>query len=140
MNDTHSISCTWNEDLSFDADIDGHLIKIDTDEASGGKNYGARPKPLILTALAGCTGIDVAGILKKMRIPFEDLKISVIGTLRDEHPKYYNKIHIKYKIKGKEINLDNVEKAIRLSHDKYCGVYAMLKEIAEITYEVKIIE
>jgi len=71
-----------------------------------------------------------------MRVPYEDIKIRVSGELTEEHPKYYHKIHIIYEIKGNDLDQTKVEKSITLSQDKYCGVSAMLKKVADITYEV----
>ena len=83
--------------------------------------------------------MDVVSLLKKMRVDFEDFKIQVSGELTDEHPKYYHKIHLTYQFQGKDINASKVEKAVNLSQDKYCGVSHMLKQAAEITWDIKYI-
>jgi putative redox protein len=80
--------------------------------------------------------MDVVSLLEKMRVEIEDFKIVVTGELTDEHPKYYHKIHITYQFKGKDIHRGKVEKAVNLSQDKYCGVSYMLKQAAEITYNI----
>ena len=102
-------------------------------------NNGPRPKPLILVALAGCTGMDVISILKKMKIEPEFFNVSVEGELTEEHPKFYHKIHITYELKGIDIEREKVEKAVNLSRDKYCGVNALLQFGAEITHEIRIL-
>ena len=134
----NSVSCKWNDELSFNIDIDGHTIKIDSSEDMGGNNYGTTPKPLILASLAGCTSIDVVAILKKMRIQFDDFSVNATGELSDETPRVYKKIHLTYKFKGDNLNPDQLEKAIKLSQDKYCGVSKMLREVLDISYEIKI--
>ena len=132
----HELEASWMSGMGFESDFQGHHLVIDADEKFGGKNRGVRPKPLLLLSLAGCTGMDVVALLSKMRVPFEDLKLKVLGELTEEHPKYYHTIHIVYIIKGKDLDKSKVEKAVSLSQEKYCGVSAMLKKAAEITHEI----
>jgi putative redox protein len=132
----HKTTATHREGLSFDIEVDGHMLKVDADEAFGGKNYGPKPKPLLLSALAGCTGMDVASILGKMKMPYNSFNIEVEGESTDEHPSIYKAIHLKYIFTGNELDKDKIEKAVDLSQTKYCGVSAMLKKAAEITYEI----
>ncbi len=88
-------------------------------------------------SLAGCTGMDVVSLLKKMRVTFEDLKISVDANLTDEHPKIYDAMHITYKFWGvKEADHTKVEKAVTLSKERYCGVSAMLEKASKLTFEI----
>jgi putative redox protein len=108
-----------------------HNAKIEIDSKGG---FG--PKALMLTALAGCSGIDVVDILEKMRVPFASLQIEVQTEQTDEHPKVFKDIHIYYIIKTEEENRDKVKKAIDLSLDKYCGVAAMLKKNSKIDYTI----
>ena len=82
-----TIKAQWLNDLSFEAEVDGHKIYMDTAEEHGGKNLGPRPKLMMMVALAGCTGMDVAAILKKMRENLEDLSVEVEGNVTEEHPK-----------------------------------------------------
>lgn len=133
------VEIKWNELMQFDALVNGHTIKLDADSSVGGNNVGPRPKPLLLVALAGCTGMDVVSILEKMRMKMDDLQIDVDGELTEEHPKIYNKIHITYKFKGSDLDIDKINKAITLSQERYCGVSAMLSKAAEITYSVEIL-
>ena len=135
----HAIEARWAKGMAFEADMSEHKLVLDSDPKFGGEGRGPRPKSLLLLSLAGCTGMDVVSLLKKMRVEFEDLKIKITGELTDEHPKYYHKIHLTYQIKGKDINHDKVEKAVNLSQDKYCGVSYMLKKAAEITYDIEYI-
>lgn len=134
------VEIKWNDLMSFDAQVNGHSLILDADHTVGGNNRGPRPKPLILVALAGCTGMDVVSILEKMKVKFEDFGVDVSGELTEEHPKYYHKIHIVYKFKGKDLPLDKINKAINLSQERYCGVSAMLSKASTITSEVVIEE
>lgn len=101
---------------------------------------GFGPKALLLTGLAGCSGIDVVEILEKMRVPFAGLEIDAEADQTDEHPKVFKTIHLTYKIKAEEENRSKIEKAINLSLDKYCGVAAMLKKNSPIQYKLHIEE
>lgn len=133
----HSVTCDYKHDMFFEADVDGHKLGMDATQDRGGHNLGPRPKPLLLAAISGCTGMDVVSILNKMKVPFASLKISVSGTLTDVHPMYYKDIHIIYEFGGKDLQAEAIEKAIKLSQEKYCGVTASLSKSANITYEIK---
>ncbi|MFN4319551.1 MAG: OsmC family protein [Aquificaceae bacterium] len=93
---------------------------------------GHRPMELVLVALAGCSGVDISHILKKKRQEVKDIQIEVVGVRRDEHPRVYERISIKYKVYGRGIKEKAVEEAVRLSVNKYCSVYAMLSEACDI--------
>jgi len=134
-----TIETSWAGGMAFETILDDHKLVADAHPNVGGDGKGPRPKPLLLFSLAGCTGMDVVSLLKKMRVDFEDFKMQVSGELTDEHPKYYHKIHLTYQFKGKNINASKVEKAVNLSQDKYCGVSHMLKQAAEITWDIKYI-
>jgi putative redox protein len=134
------LTLNWNEKMSFNTQIDGHVLNIDAADEFGGQNKGPRPKQFLLLALAGCTAMDVVSLLNKMRIEFKDFKIIVNGTLSDEHPKKYTAISLVYKVFGKNINIENVNKAVFLSKDKYCGVWATLSDAVIIDYIVEIVE
>lgn len=133
----NEISCAWKGDMAFVADVNGHKIDIDADEASGGKDGGARPKPLILAALAGCSGMDVVSILKKMREPITWFNIRVQGEQAEDHPKRYTSIKIVYEFKATDGLKDaSVRKAVELSNDRYCGVSALLKMAIPLEHEI----
>lgn len=134
------IDCAWKHDMAFEADVDGYKLMIDADPSVGGSNAGPKPKPLLLVSLAGCTGMDVVSILRKMRAEPEYFNISVEGEMTEEHPKYYNKIHVIYELKGKDVELEKVEKAVNLSRERYCGVSRLLGFGAEITHEIRILD
>ena len=121
---------------AFEYELNGHKIITDSTIEKGGENLGPGPKSLLLVGLIGCTGIDVASILKKMRVEYDDLTIEVETHQVDEHPKVYKDIHMTYRFKGKDLPLDNINKAVNLSMEKYCGVSAMLSKATPITYDI----
>ncbi len=135
-----TIKATWLNDLSFEAEVDGHKIYLDTAPEHGGKNLGPRPKPLMMVALAGCTGMDVAAILKKMRVEIEALSIEVEGDITEDHPKRFEGMKVIFKVKGKDVPLASVEKAVNLSRDRYCGVSVNYAKAFPIAYEIIIEE
>ncbi len=135
-----SINAKWKENMEFDIEMGDHTVTIDAAKASGGNDNGPRPKPLMMAALAGCTGMDVVSILKKMKVSYDDLDIEVIGYSTEEHPKHFYRMDVIYKFKGKDLPKDKIEKAINLSKDKYCGVSAAYKKGIELNYEIEIKE
>jgi len=135
-----SVAIRLKENMSFDVEVNGHKMVLDSSSEFGGNNSGPRPKSLMLVALAGCTGMDVVSLLRKMRIEFDDLKIEVSGNITEEHPKHFDHMHIIYKIKGKEIPPDKVNKIIELSLEKYCGVTYSYSKAMKITHELIIEE
>lgn len=137
---TERVKVNWIENMAFEAEVNGHKIILDAAEAVGGENRGPRPKPLMLVALAGCTGMDVVSILKKMRVEVEAFDVVVEGDLTEEHPKQFNQMRVIYEFKGKDLPMDKLEKAINLSEERYCGVSAMYRKAIGITTEIRIIE
>lgn len=130
------VNIDWSGDMTFKADVNGFTLNLDADEKVGGKNTGPRPKPLLLVALGGCTGMDVVSILGKMRVKPDYFNVEIEGEQTEEHPKYYHKIHLKYIFKGNDLPMEKLEKAVNLSQERYCGVNAMLGKAAEITHEI----
>ena len=132
----NTINAVFKSGMNFTADVNGHSIEIDKDEAGGGKNIGTRPKILMLTALAGCTGLDVVSMLNKMRVNFSDLSIKVDGRLTETEPKIYDDVVIHYTIKVEKADEAKVKKAIKLSQEKYCGVTKMFESFAKVSFEI----
>jgi putative redox protein len=126
--------------MAFKSVVNGHEIILDAEEQVGGKDRGPRPKPLVLVALGGCTGMDVIPILKKMQVEPEFFNVIVEGDVTDEHPKQYTNIHVIYEFRGKNLPLEKLERAVSLSQDKYCGVSATLKKGLPVSWEIKILE
>lgn len=136
----HKIDCKWIDNMSFEAEVNDNRIIFDEDESAGGENKGPKPYSMLLASLAGCTGMDVIAILKKMRIEPTYFNIIVEGEITEEHPRYYDKINLIYEFKGDDLDDEKIEKAIELSQEKYCGIAVMLSKAAEITYEIRINE
>jgi putative redox protein len=134
------IEADWKGMMQFEAELNGHKIVIDAPESSGGEDKGPRPKPLMLLALAGCTGMDVVSILKKMRVPLDDFKVSVEGDMTEEHPKHYQSMHLVYRFFGQDLDPDKLKKSIELSMANYCGVSAVYRKAMEVSWEMKINE
>jgi len=111
----------------------GHYVMMDGTEKVGGVDGASRPMELLLFGLGGCTAVDVEVILKKMKVPVENIEIDISTERADEHPKVYTKIDMVYHFYGKDLNLKKLEKAVKLSKDSYCSASAMLGKTAEIT-------
>jgi len=126
--------------MKFDAVVSGHHVVMDALPLVGGNDEGARPKELMLASLAGCTGMDVVSILKKMRIEPEYFNIRVEAEMTEEHPKHYTAMHIIYEFKGENLELEKLQKAVKLSQDQYCGVSTAYRKAMEITYEIVILQ
>ena len=123
--------------MAFKTEVDGHQFVFDAEEQFGGENRGPRPKPFVLVALLGCTGMDVVSLFKKMRVEYDDFKVEANSSMTEEHPKYYDNIELVYKIWGKNVDKKKVEKAVALSTERYCGVHYMLSKSSELTHRIE---
>ena len=136
----HKVETSWNGNMKFDAMVSGHKVSMDALPEVGGENSGPRPKELMLASLAGCTGMDVISILRKMKVDVEAFNINVEADLTEEHPKHYSKMHVTYLFKGNNLDVEKLKKAVDLSQDKYCGVSAAYRKAMQLSYEIKIEE
>ncbi len=138
----HDYSTKWIDGMAFEMTLDGHSIVLDADETVGGMNRGPRPKQFIVTALTGCTGMDVVSILKKMQVAFDSFEIKSETVMTEEHPKTYSKIHLIYEFKGEGLkdSEKKIEKAVKLSQERYCGVVSLLEKALDLTYEIKLLD
>lgn len=135
------VTTRWLGNMAFEAEVGGHKLLMDAAEEAGGEDRGARPKPLLLAALTGCSGMDVVSILKKMREPCTWFSMRVEGEASEEHPKKYLKIKLVYQFKKADgLNPDNVRRACQLSQDKYCGVSANLKDSADLAWDIEYLD
>lgn len=133
---SHKISLSHLGEDKFDVLQNGKTIRIDA--APEEVSTGVRPKALILSALAGCTAIDVVELLRKMRVEFTDFKIDVQAELTEEHPKTYKTVDLVYYVKlNNPADKDKMEKAVNLSQEKYCGVTAMVKAFADLKVRIE---
>ena len=129
-------SVTWDSGLAFRVEQDGHHYLIDAGPDAGGRDLGPRPKALLLSGLGGCTAMDVVSILEKMRVKLDGLEVQVSAEAREEHPRIFTGIHVRYIFKGKDLPMDKLERAVKLSEDTYCGVSAMLRPAVPITSQI----
>ena len=136
----HVIDMAWTDKVAFEGDMDGHKIIVDATKEVGGSDLGPRPKKLMLTALAGCTGIDVIMILKKMKVEVEAFNVIIEADVTEEHPKHYNKMKVIYQFKGKNLPIEKLEKAVKLSETTYCGVTAVYRKAMDMESEIRIVE
>lgn len=114
-----------------------HWTMMDTPKKVGGHEAASGPMELILFGLGGCTGVDVETILKKMKVPFDNFEIDIVAERSESHPKVYTKIDMTYHFYGKDLPLEKLERAVKLSKDTYCSVSAMLAATVEITAKVE---
>ena len=114
-------------------------VTMDGPENFGGSSAAIRPKELLLLSLGGCTSADVISILQKKRVKLDDFQVNITSEQTETHPKVFSKINLEYVFTGKNIKEKDVERAIDLSQNVYCGVTAMLQKSVEITHNYKIV-
>ena len=135
---TNHITTKWLGEMAFESNNpSGQTLQIDAGPENGGSGAGLRPKALMLSALAGCSGIDVAMLIKKMKLEVNDFHIETIANLTEEHPKFYDAVTVEYHFHGANLNEDKLKRAVDLSVEKYCGVMEMFRQFAEL--EIKTI-
>lgn len=126
----------WNNGFHFTSHFDGRDTEFDA-TAMPGPHKGVSPKTMVLSALAGCTWMDVVALLnQKFKVPFNEFSVEVSGVLTETHPKIFNAIHVKYTIRVDREDREKVAQSVSLSATKYCGVQAMLGKSANITNEI----
>lgn len=129
---SHLITTMWKGNMQFESTNPGGSLIIDAAEEIGGTNNGLRPKALMLSALAGCSGLDVASLIKKMRLDVADFNIITEGFLTDTEPQVYDKVTVTYHFYGTNLNEEKLNRAVELSVEKYCGVMAMFRSFSDI--------
>ena len=135
------IKLEYLKDLQFKAYSDqnrNYEILLDTSKEAGGRDEGMKPTDLVLVGLAGCSSMDIVSILKKKKQNIKDYRVNVTGERAEDHPRVFTKISIIYEIKGENIDEQAVKRAVELSKDKYCSVWAMLKNAVDIEWSYKI--
>jgi putative redox protein len=129
----HKTTTYWKGGMRFESDNpSGNSVLMDTASAEVDQQQGLSPKAMMLSSLAGCSGIDIVDILKKMKITDYDLKIVVEGELTDLHPKYYHTVAVNYYFSGTNIDSKKCKRAVQLSVDKYCGVMEMFRKFSSV--------
>jgi len=127
------VTTQWKGNMRFEStNPSGHNLFIDASPNDGGQGDGYRPKALMLSALAGCSGLDVASLIKKMKLKVDDFKIEITASLTEEYPKYYDKVVVEFHFFGPELNKEKLQRAVDLSVEKYCGVMEMFRRFANV--------
>lgn len=132
----HLVETQWMGKMQFNTLVNGHTVIMDAPERVGGEDNGPIPKPFVLTALSGCTGMDVVSILRKEGVEVNDFNIVVTGEISKPHPIVYTSIHLVYEFKGDEAFKEAALQAVTDSQEKFCGVSNMLKRIMPVTWDV----
>ncbi len=132
----HEIESQWMGKMQFNALVQGHTIIMDAPERVGGENLGPIPKPFVLSALSGCTGMDVIALLRKEGKALDDFNIKVSGEISKHAPIEYIAVHLIYEMKGKPEDMDAALNAVKISQEKICGISHMLKKIIPVTWVV----
>lgn len=132
----HEIETTWMGKMQFNAEINGHAIVMDAPVRVGGEDKGPIPKPFILAALSGCTGMDVIALLRKAGITVDEFQMTVRGELSRQQPLEYVAIHMVYSLSGNPAHRRDVLNVITQSQEKICGVSHMLKKALPVTWEI----
>lgn len=131
----------WAGEASFIGETESsHAIVMDGPPDMGGRNIGPRPMELLLLGTGGCTSFDVVHILKKSRQQVTDCVAEIEAERATTDPKVFTKIHIHFVVSGKSLKPEQVERAVKLSAEKYCSASIMLGKSAEITHDFEIIE
>jgi putative redox protein len=132
----HEVETQWMGKMQFNSLINGHTVVMDAPERVGGEDQGPIPKPFVLSALSGCTGMDIVAILRKAQKEVKDFSMKVTGEISMKQPIEYVAIHIEYDFKGLDENKQAALNAVNDSQIKYCGVSSMLKKALPVTWEV----
>lgn len=130
------IKATWKSGVHMISECPGGQVAMDGSPEVGGQEKGVRPKAMMLSALAGCAGVDIAMLFQKMRIEVAGFEIEVTGTLTENHPKYYDKVNVVFHFYGADFPKEKIAKAVALSTETYCGVMAMFRKFATVDISI----
>ncbi|MFT5219575.1 MAG: putative redox protein [Planctomycetota bacterium] len=131
----------WLDHMSFVGESgSGHSVVMDGAPEAGGRNLGIRPMEMLLLGLGGCTAFDVVMILRKSRQDFVDCEVEIEAERAEQIPKVFTRIHVHFIVKGKNLDPVKVEKAVKLTAEKYCSASKMLEQVAELSHDFEIIE
>jgi putative redox protein len=131
----------WVENVCFMAESDsGHAMIMDGSPDIGGRNMGPRPMELLLMGTGGCTSVDVVMILQKSRQDVTGCEVEISADRAEDHPKVFTKIHMHFTVRGRNLKPEIVDRAIKLSAEKYCSASIIMGKTAEITHDFEIIE
>ena len=133
------VKVKWIDGVSFVGESEtGHAVVLDGAPENGGRNIGMRPMEMLLIGMGACTSFDVVTILKKSRQPIVNCVAEISAERADEIPKVFTKIHVHFVVTGDNLNATQVERAVKLSAEKYCSASIMLQKACEITHDFSI--
>lgn len=132
----HEVEAMWMQGMQFNALVQGHTVVMDAPERVGGQDQGPIPKPFVLSALAGCTGMDVIALLRKEGRKPSALDLRIRGELSKGAPMVYTGVHVVYDVKGEPADEQAVLNVVSRSQNELCGVSAMLKCSMPVTWEL----
>jgi putative redox protein len=140
-----SMECTvrWQPEagMVFNAETgSGHLLSMDGAPDGGGRNLAPRPMETVLAGTGACTAYDVVLILRRGRHDVRGCEVKLSAERATTDPKVFTRIHMHFVVSGRALPADAVERAVRLSHEKYCSASAMLGKTAEMTTDFEIVE
>ena len=131
----------WIDGVSFVGEAEsGHAVVLDGPPDAGGRNIGMRPMEMVLVGMGGCTAFDVVSILQKARQPVTDCRVELQAERADEIPKVFTRIHVHFVVSGQGLKAAQVERAVKLSAEKYCSASIMLGKTATVTHDFEIID
>ena len=131
----------WFDGMSFVAETgSGHLVAMDGAPDAGGRNLAPRPMELLLAGAGGCTAFDVVMILRRGRQEVSGCEVKLSAERANDDPKVFTRIHFHFIVKGRALKAEAVERAIKLSAEKYCSASIMLGKTAVLTHDFEIIE
>ena len=131
----------WLDNMSFVGESgSGHSVVMDGPPESGGRNLGVRPMEMLLLGLGGCASFDVVLILQKSKQQIIDCEVQIEAARADKEPKVFTRIHLHFVVTGRGVSAEKVERAIKLSAEKYCSASIMLAQMAEVTHDFELIE
>ena len=131
----------WLDNMSFVGESgSGHSVVMDGPPESGGRNLGVRPMEMLLLGLGGCASFDVVLILQKSKQHIIDCEVQIEAARADKEPKVFTRIHLHFVVTWRSVSAEKVERAIKLSAEKYCSASIMLAQMAEVTHDFELIE
>lgn len=137
------MECTvrWHDGMSFVAETgSGHMVAMDGAPEAGGRNLAPRPMELVLAGTGGCTAFDIVLILKRGRHDVRDCEVKLQAERAEADPKVFTRINMHFRVSGRGLKVEAVERAVKLSAEKYCSASIMLGKTAEITHSFEVVE
>lgn len=139
MTEQTRATLVWQSGLRFSAEPgSGHSLTIDS--VVRPCHAGPGPMEMVIMGIAGCTAMDVVSLLERLRQPLSGLEVEIVGDRAENHPKRLTAISITYRVRGRGLDREKVERAVELSHSTYCSVLASLREDCKVTASIEVSE